>query len=248
MKRTSMLALALVVLMWHSPTAAATTTTPLVPNDVGHWLNLEQRTGRLAPEITENRIFVQTILVVERSLAKLDAYLTDTRMTSGCHELLLPYARITREPYSEVDDQGNILLTSRTVRREAWLPVGVCSSIDQRTVYWEIDGALIILGRPRAETGGFPRTVYALFRVSAEERARWTQRNERLASRGKSPKPPKIETLYMPPGVEHIIPNKDQKISPFGAEFGLPTITAGHLASERPTSGQPIPEVDRPDR
>jgi hypothetical protein len=247
MKRTLLLALALVALMWHSPAAAATTTTPLVPNDVGHWLNLELRTGKLAPEIADSRIFVQTILVVERSLGKLDAYLTDTRMTSGCHGLLLPYARITTEPYSEVDDEGNILLTNRTVRRDAWLPIGVCSSVDQRSVYWEVDGALIILGRPRIDTGGFPRTVYALFRISADERARWTQRSEHLAARGKSPKPPKVETLYMPPGVEQLMPKQDPKISPFGAEFGLPAITAGNLASERPTSGLPVPEVERPD-
>jgi hypothetical protein len=248
MKRTSMLTLALVVVLWCGLAAAATTTTPLVPNDIGHWLNLEQRTGKLAPEIADNPIFVQTILVVERSLAKLDSYLTDTRMTSGCHELLLPYVRITREPYSALGEDGDILVTNRAVRREAWLPVGVCSSVDQRAVYWELDGALIVLGRPRTEAGGFHRTVYALFRISAEERLRWAQRSERLVARGKDPKPPKIETLYMPPGVEHLMRTNDREISPFGAEFGLPTITAGNLASERPTTGQASPGMERPDR
>jgi hypothetical protein len=186
--------------------------------------------------------------VVERSLAKLDAYLTDTRRTSGCHELMLPYAQITREPYSEVDDEGNVMLTKRAVRQEAWLPIAVCSSVDQRAVFWDVDGALIILGRPRMEAGGFPRTVYGLFRVSAEERLRWNQRSERLAARGKDPKPPKIETLYMPPGVERLMRTDDSKISPFGAEFGLPAITAGNLASEQPTTGRPFPEMERPDR
>ena len=50
MKKTSMLALALLALLVNGPVVAETTT-PLVPNDVGHWLNLEQRTGRLAPDI-----------------------------------------------------------------------------------------------------------------------------------------------------------------------------------------------------
>jgi hypothetical protein len=247
MRKASMLVLALALLLWHGP-ATATTTTPLVPNDVGHWLNLEHRTGKLAPEIAGNRNLVQTILVVERSLAKMDAYLTDTRLTSGCHQLLLPYVRITREPVSEIDGDGNILLTHRKVRRDAWLPVGVCSSIEQRLVYWESDGALIILGRPRTDAGGFPRTLYALFQISADERVRWTERSERLAARGKVPKPPKVETLYMPLGAQRILRADDPMISPFGAEFGLPKITAGRLASEQPTSGQPPPEPDQPDR
>jgi hypothetical protein len=242
-----MLAIALAVLLWHGPAAAATTT-PLVPNDVGHWLNLEHRTGKLAPQIAGNRHLVQAILVVERSLAKVDAYLTETRRTSGCHQLLLPYARIIREPVSEIDEEGNILLTHRNVRQEAWLPVAVCSSIDQRLVYWESDGALILLGRPRNDAGGFPRTLYALFQISAEERARWSLRSERLAARGKVPKPPKVETLHMPPGVQPILRTDHPMISPFGAEFGLPAITAGRLASGEPFSGQPPSNPDQPDR
>ena len=247
MRRTSMLAIALAVMLWQG-TADATTTTPLVPHDVGHWLNLEHRTGKLAPDIAGDRLLVQAILVVERSLAKIDTYLTETRRTSGCHQLLLPYARIIRKPVSEVDDEGNILLTHRKVRQEAWLPVGVCTSVEQRVVYWESDGALIILGRPRNDAGAFPRTVYALFRISAEERQRWTLRSERLASRGKVPKPPKFETLYMPAGDQPILRNESPMIGPFGAEFGLPTITAGRHASDEPTSGLPPPERDLPDR
>ena len=247
MKWTSMFALVLALLFWQG-SAAATTTTPLVPHDVGHWLNLEQRTGKLAPEISGNRHLVQSILVVERSLSKIDAYINQGRLTSGCHQLLLPYLRIIREPSAEIDDEGNILLTHRKVRQDAWLPVGVCSSIDQRVVYWETAGALIILGRPRNEAGGFPRTLYALFQISAEERARWTERNERLAARGKTLKPPKIETLYSPPGDQRKLRTEDPMMSPFGDEFWLPKIATGKLASEEPTEGllprEPVP----PDR
>jgi hypothetical protein len=244
MRRTSIIVIALASLLWQSP-AAAETTTPLVPYDVGHWLNLEQRTGKLAPEIAENRHFVQNILVVERSLQKIDAYLAETRRTSGCHDLLLPYIRVVREPVSEIDNEGNILLTHRKVREEAWLPVGVCSSIDQRLVYWETAGALIILGRPRDDTGAFPRTLYALFQISAEERVRWTERTERLAARGKVAKPPRVETLYMPPGEQRTLRGENQMLNPFGEEFWLPKIATGKLASEEPTDGllphEPIP-------
>jgi hypothetical protein len=112
-------------------------------------------------------------------------------------------------------------------------------------VYWESGGALIILGRPRNDAGDFPRTLYALFQISAEERARWTERSERLVARGKVPKPPKVETLYMPPGKEAVLRTNDPMISPFGAEFGLPTITAGRLASGEPMSGHAPPDPDR---
>jgi hypothetical protein len=247
MKWTSMFALVLALLLWQG-TATATTTTPLVPNDVGHWLNLEHRTGKLAPEISGNRYLVQNILVVERSLTKIDAYITESRLTSGCHQLILPYIRIIREPISEIDAKGNILLTHRKVRQEAWLPVGVCSSIDQRVVYWETTGALIILGRPRDDSGGFPRTLYALFQISAEERVRWTERSERLAARGKMAKPPKVETLYVPPGEQRTLRTENPLMSPFGDEFWLPKIATGKLASEEPTDGllprEPVP----PDR
>jgi hypothetical protein len=247
MRRTSILVIALASLLWQSPVAAETTT-PLVPHDVGHWLNLEQRTGKLAPEIAGNRHLIQNILVVERSLKKIDAYLTETRRTSGCHQLLLPYVRITREPVAEVDDEGNILLTHQKVRHEAWLPAGVCSSIDQRVVYWETAGALIILGRPRNDAGGFPRTLYALFQISAEERARWTERSERLAARGKIAKPPKVETLYTPPGEQRTLRTENPMLSPFGDEFWLPKIATGKLASEEPTDGLLPPEPGRSDR
>jgi len=247
MRRTSIIVIALASLLWQSP-AAAETTTPLVPYDVGHWLNLEQRTGKLAPEIVGNRHFVQNILVVERSLTRIDAYVTEMRKTSGCHELLLPYVRITREPVSEIDDEGNILLTHRKVRQEAWLPVGVCSSIDQRLVYWEAAGALVILGRPRDDAGGFARTLYALFQISAEERVRWSERSERLAARGKTPKPPRVETLYMPPGEQRTLRKEGTMLSPFGPEFGLPRIAAGKLASEEPTDGLLPPDPGPLDR
>lgn len=244
MKWTSMFALVLALLPWQDPASAANTT-PLVPNDVGHWLNLEQRTGKLAPEISGNRHLVQNILVVERSLSKIDAYLTEERLTSGCHQLILPYLRIIREPISEIDAEGKILLTHRKVRQEAWLPVGVCSSIDQRVVYWETTGALIILGRPRDDAGGFPRTLYVLFQISAEQRARWTERSERLAARGKIAKPPKVDTLYVPPGEQRTLRTENPLLSPFGAEFWMPKIATGRLTSEEPTDGllprEPVP-------
>jgi hypothetical protein len=233
-------------LLWLSP-AAADTPTPLVPNDVGHWLNLEYRIGKLAPEIAGNRRLVQNILVVERSLVKLDAFLEETRRTSGCHEMLLPYVRVVTEPYSVVDSSGKILITNRKVRHEAWLPIGVCSSIEQRVVFWESNGTLIVLGRPRNDDGGFPRTVYGLFQISHEERLRWTERNERLAARGKLPKPPKVDVLYLPPG-EPIRRTLDGSLSPFGNEFWLPKIAGGSLASEQPTTGEPPLERARPDR
>jgi hypothetical protein len=247
MRRNSILVIALAFLLWQSPVAAETTT-PLVPYDVGHWLNLEQRTGKLAPEIAGDRHFVQNILVVERSLTKIDTYVTEARLTSGCHQLILPYVRIIREPVTEIDDEGNILLTHRKVRQDAWLPVGVCSSIDQRVVYWETAGALIILGRPRNDAGGFPRTLYALFQISAEERARWTERSERLAARGKTVRPPRVETLYTPPGDQRTLRTEDPMMSPFGDEFWLPKVATGKLASEEPTDGLLPRESIPPDR
>ena len=246
MRRTSIFALVLAAWLWQGP-AAAETTTPLVPNDVGHWLNLEYRIGKLAPEIAGNRHLVQNILVVERSLAKLDAYLEETRRVSGCHEMLLPYVRVVREPYSQIDSNGDILITHRKVRHEAWLPIGVCSSIEQRVVFWESNGALIVLGRPRNDDGGFPRTVYGLFQISNAERVRWTERNERLAARGKLPKPPRIDVLYLPPG-EKTRRTPDLSLSPFGDEFWLPNIAGGRLASEQPTTGEPPTDRTRPDR
>ena len=104
------------------------------------------------------------------------------------------------------------------------------------------------LGRPRNDAGGFPRTIYALFQISVEERDRWTQRSERLAARGKVPKPPKIDVLYLPPGEKPILRTNDPMMSPFGAELGLPTITAGKLASEQPTAGRSPPEPIPPER
>ena len=247
MRTTSTLALVMLVMLLNGP-AAAETTTPIVPNDVGHWLNLEQRTGRLAPEIAENRHLVQTLLVVERSLAKLDSYLTETRQVSGCHQLILPYSRIALEPVTLVNERGDITLSQRKVRYDEKLTVGVCSTVDQRIVYWDEGGALVILARPRNLMGDFPRTLYGLFQISLEERARWSQRSQRLADRGKQAKPPRIETLYLPPGDEPIVHMHDPMITAFGAEFGLPAITAGESASERPGAGQWPPERDPTDR
>ena len=128
MKWTSMFALALALLLWQGP-ADATATTPLVPNDVGHWLNLEHRTGKLAPAISGNRLLVQNILVVERSLPKIDAYVTEARLTSGCHQLILPYFRIIREPISEIDAEGNILFRKQRSAYPEQLAAGLFDNL-----------------------------------------------------------------------------------------------------------------------
>ena len=167
MRRTSMLALALAVTLWYGH-AAAETTTPIVPNDVGHWLNLEHRAGKLAPEIAGNQLVVRTILVVERSLSKIDALLSESRKTSGCHQLLLPYTRITVEQTTEIDDEGSALLSNRKVRLQEKLPVAVCSTIEQRVVFWELDGALApyfaftVWASQRCDDPPFPGTAWSL--------------------------------------------------------------------------------------
>jgi hypothetical protein len=115
-------------------------------------------------------------------------------------------------------------------------------------VYWETAGALIILGRPRNDAGGFPRTLYALFQISAEERARWAERSERLAARGKVAKLPKVEALYVPPGDQQLLRRENPLLSPFGNEFWLPKIATGKLASEEPTDGFQPRELSPIDR
>ncbi len=242
-----MFALVVLALLLRGPVAAETTT-PLVPNDVGHWLNLEQRTGKLAPEIAENRNLVRTLLVVERSLAKIDAYLSETRQTSGCHQLLVPYARVVMEPVTTINERGDITLSQRKVWLHEKLAIGVCSTIDQRVVYWDEGGAVMILARPRNLMGDFPRTLYGLFQISLEERVRWTERKERLEARGKNVKAPRIETLYLPPGDEQVVRMDDPMVTAFGAEFGLPAITAAELASKQPSTGQWQPDPKRSDR
>lgn len=247
MKKTSILALAVAAWLL-AGAAAAETTTPIVPHDVGHWLNLEFRSGSLAPEISGNRQLVRSILVVERSLAKIDAYLSENDQDSGCYQLLLPYFRIVVEQVSRTDDGGAITLSNRKVRRQEKLPVQVCTTIEQRVVFWESDGAMMILGRPRNDFGGFPRTLYALYQITAEERLRWAERRDRFASRGKVAKPPRVKSLYEPPGDDAIVRVDDPMVSFFGAEFGLPPVTAGKGASEHPISGQHPREPEWPER
>jgi hypothetical protein len=247
MKKTRILAIAMVALLWHGA-AAAETTTPIVPHDVGHWLNLEYRSGKLAPEIAGDRQLIRSILVVERSLAKIDAYLAETDQVSGCYQLLLPYFRIALEQVSDTDDDGRITLSNRKIRRQEKLPVQVCTTIENRVVFWESSGAMMILGRPRNDFGGFPRTLYALYQVTAEERVRWTERRDRFAARGKVAKPPRVKSLYEPPGDDAIVRVDDPMVSFFGAEFGLPPVTAGKGASEHPVSGQDPREPEWPER
>jgi hypothetical protein len=57
-----------------------------------------------------------------------------------------------------------------------------------------------------------------------------------------------MKTLYLPPGDDQIVRLDDPMVTAFGAEFGLPQITAGKRASEHPTAGQKPREPDRTDR
>ena len=237
MKRNSILVLALglALSLWLGP-AAAGTTTPNVPNDVGHWLNLEQRTGTLAPEIAKSPQLMHSILVVERSLAKIDAHLDAQRGEPRCIGLLLPYVRVTRETSEETDDQGQVTISIRQVRLKENLAARVCTTIELRAVLWEVDDALLILSRPRNQFGGFPKTLYALFHVSAKERAQWAQR----AALGKNPKAPKLVTLYMPPNIDDpAARRKERLLAAFGPEFALPPDAFGADASKDPTDGWP---------
>ena len=242
MKRTSMLVLALALSLWLGP-AAAGTTTPLVPNNVGHWLNLEERTGKLAPEIANSPRLVQTILVVERSLAKIDAHLEAQRGQSRCIGLLLPYFRGTRETTEETDEHGQVKISIRQVRLQENLATRVCTTIGLRAVLWEVDDDLLILSRPRTQFGGFPKTLYGLFQVSARERSRWAHR----AALGKSSKAPKLVTLYMPPNDDPVARRKERLLAAFGPEFALPPNAIGTNASKDPTEQWP-PEPPRWDQ
>ena len=52
----------------------------------------------------------------------------------------------------------------------------------------------------------------------------------------------------MPAGDEQILRRDSPMISPFGAEFGLPTITGGRHSSGQPSSGLPPAEPLPPDQ
>jgi hypothetical protein len=246
MPRTSTFVLAAAALLCFG-IAGADTMTPIVPNDVGHWLNLEYRAGRLAPEIADNPLLVRTLLVVERSLANIDAHFADRRGSPGCQGLRLTYSRLTSETASTTDTDGRTTVFTRPVQLHEVLDVRVCSSVDQRVVLWDVDGALMILARWRNEIGDFPRTLYGLYQVRAAERAKWTQRAVRNASRGKATGAPRVVTLYLPPGDAQVIRFQEPKLAEFGAEFALPPTMAGAMASQDPTVSRP-PDPIRTDR
>jgi hypothetical protein len=224
----------------------AETMTPIVPNDVGHWLNLEYRAGRLAPEIADNPLLVRTLLVVERSLATIDAHFADRRGSPGCQGLRLPYGRLTSETTSTTDASGRITVSVRRVQIRETLDVRVCSSVDQRVVLWDVDGALMILARLRNELGDYPRTLYGLYQVSADEREKWMQRAVRDAARGKATKAPRVVTLYLPPGDAQVVRVDEPKLAAFGAEFALPPTMADAMSSQNPVANR-LPDPPRRD-
>ena len=245
MPRTSTFVLATAALLW-AVTASAQTTTPIVSNDVGHWINLEYRAGRLAPEIADNPLLVRTLLVVERSLVKIDAHFADRRGSPGCQGLRLPYVRVTSETASTTDADGRTTVFIRPVQLREALDVWVCSSVDQRVVLWDVDGALMILARTRNELGDYPRTLYGLYEVRADDRAKWMRQAVRAESRGNPTRAPRVVTLYLPPGDTQVTRVDEPKLAAFGAEFALPPTMADAMSSQNPVANR-LPDPPRRD-
>jgi hypothetical protein len=202
--------------------AAAGTNTPLVADHIGHWLNLDYRTGDLAPEIANSPRLIESILVVERSLEKVDTLLRERKTGGECLQLGLPYIRVKYTTAHEQNANGITVATTRKVRLREVLTVQVCSGVAQRSLIWELDGDLIIVTRPRLETGVFSRTLYFVHQITAEERLRTIQRNARLAARNRDPKPPHAKMLYAPPIFSSEARVTDPKLLAFGAEFSSP--------------------------
>ncbi|MCJ7756487.1 MAG: hypothetical protein MUP13_18150 [Thermoanaerobaculales bacterium] len=226
--------------------AASNTTCPIVPNNVGHWLNLEYRSGTLAPEIADNPRLALTILVVDRSLAKIDAVAAERDRGSPCLDLLLPYVRLTHEIATIRGDDGGVTESVRPVRVPEQLDVRVCTGIDRRTVAWVLDDALYLVSRTRAGLGNFPRTYYSIYHVTADELARTLRRNARLTARGKDPRPPQFKTLYRPPGDIEPRRTLDSLFAFFGAEFSqTPILTERNAERGAHTEpkNQPLPSI-----
>ena len=202
--------------------AAAGTSTPIVPDRIGHWLNLEYRTGDLAPEIANSPRLIESILVVERSLAKVDTLLLERKTGGDCLQLGLPFIRVKYETVQEKNANGNTVATTSKVRLREVLTVRVCSGVAQRSVIWELEGDLIIVTRPRLETGAFSRTLYIVHQITAEERLRTNTRNARLAARHRDPKPPRVKMLYSPQVFADESRINDPRLLAFGAEFSSP--------------------------
>jgi hypothetical protein len=213
--------------------AAADNTTPIVADDVGHWLNLEYRSGTLAPEIADNPRLVQTLLVVERSLPKIDALLAQRDRGSPCLDLALPYFRRSRDIVTTHTADGGVTESVRQTRQLETLGVRVCTGVDQRSVVWVFDGALFIVARNRTDSGDFPRTSYSVFEVTADELERTMRRNARLADRGKAVRPPQLIVLYRPPGTEEPVRAQHPLLAFFGAEFSeIPAMARLHAETQ----------------
>jgi len=221
--------------------AAAGTSTPIVPDRIGHWLNLEYRTGDLAPEIANSPRLIESILVVERSLAKVDTLLLERKTGGDCIQLGLPFIRVKYETAHEPNADGNTVATTRKVRLREVLAVRVCSGVAQQSVIWELGGDLIIVTRPRLETGAFSRTLYIVHQITAEERLRTTKRNARFAARNKDPEPPRAKMLYSPPVFGNESRLTDPKLLAFGAEFSSPPpVTVGANGQSCTTCGNGV--------
>lgn len=219
--------------------AAAQSPTPIVPNDVGHWLNLEYRNGTLAPQILDHPEIIRSLLVVDRSLGSIDDLLRENPTGEDCHGVRLPYQRLAATTVSETDENGVTTVSTRTIRRREELAVRVCSTVDQRFVLWLSGGDLMIVARSRTDIGHFPRTLYSVYQVSAADHDKWIRRKARAQSGTKKLRPPKVALLYDPPGEDSSVRTTHPFLTAFSAEFQMPLITAGTQASRDPVDGRP---------
>ncbi len=239
MRRTTIIVFAVAAALF-SGHAIADTNTPIVPNQIGHWLNLEYRSGTLAPEIADNPRLIETILIVERSFAKIDTVLSEHKAKTGCPQLTLPYFRIRHETVQQETADGTVTVTTREVRFRETLAVRVCSNGVQRSVVWELDGDLIIVTRPRNEIGNFSLTLYIVQQISVEEREQIARRNARLVARNKDPKLPSVKTLYLPPIAVPERRAANPFLLVFGAEFSSPPPLTHAQGDQCPTCGSGV--------
>jgi len=239
MRRTTIIVFVVAAALFSGHTIADTTT-PIVPNRIGHWLNLEYRSGTLAPEIADNPRLIETILIVERSFAKIDTVLFEHQAKTGCLQLDLPYFRIRHETVRQETVDGTIIATAREVRIRETLAGGVCRNGEQRSVAWELDGDLFIVTRPRNQIGNFSLTLYVLQQISVEEREQTSRRNARLVARNKEPVLPSVKTLYLPP-ID--VPERRAAhpfLLVFGAEFSSPPPLTHAQGDQCPTCGSGV--------
>jgi hypothetical protein len=243
MRRTSIIVFVVAAALF-SGHAIADTTTPIVPNRIGHWLNLEYRSGTLAPEIADNPRLIETILVVERSFAKIDTVLSEHQAKVGCLQLNLPYFRIRHETVQQKIADGSVTAITLEVNVRETLAVKVCSNGVHRSVVWELDGDLFIVTRSRNETGNFSPTLYLLQQISVEERAKIARRNLRLVARNKELKLPRVKTLYLPPIAVPERRTANPLLLVFGAEFSSPPPLTHARGDQCPTCGSGVHSSD----